>query len=765
MAGKQESVEKLEDGLEHRDPATPEDVARFVEWYEDYAEAAQDSNDEADRDEKYVHHKQWTDEEKQLLEARRQPIVTYNRIAPKINFIRGWETRNRVDPSLKPRTPVHHDDCMAATDALRYAADVADFEGARSTLTEQLLVRGCGGVVVGVNDEGEVTLSPVRARRFFFDPYSVEPDFSDARYLGVVVWWDHDDAIADPHYGKRKDVLDEALAADKSMANADDPHEDKPSDWADNGRKRIRICEIYYQETDKKSGKREWHVCHFTKSGALIDPKLVNWRDEKGRTFCPLIATSALVDEENNRYGIVRGMISPQDEINKRRSRALWEATMRTFMYEEDAVEDPDEFSTEIAKADGKARVRPGTLSENKIQLMDPPESSQSQMALYQDAKMEIDATGPSMPVIAGDDSVLSGRAIMAKQSIGSMELETIFDHIRRWQKSVFKAMWRIIRVVWHEEKWLRVTDSARKEGYRFVAVNRQMTRGERILELVREKQVPIDSAVYQVGLPPPVAQRLFAEAQQAARGQIEPMMAQAQQAGQQMPPDFAQQQMEQLVLAMMLEAPVLAEPMRMNDIAQLDVDIIVDVSPDTSIIAQEQYQELLQVAGSIMQIPNPAFQKELIAASNLRNKEALMAALDQNQDPAAAQMQQQQMQMQMQTMAMQLQQMQANVQRLQAAAAYDMARAQMLPQTTQAGLQREAMQTQAEMQKTQIEAQTAQQKAQIEAQKAQAQSMRDLAQAQIGIPAQAERDRAAAMSYAVKSSQPQVFPTPGVPR
>ena len=59
---------------------------------------------------------------------------------------------------------------------------------------------------------------------------------------------------------------------------------------------------------------------------------------------------SGYVDRDNNRYGAIKDMIGPQDEINKRRSKALHLLTMRQVVAEQGAVEDVD-----AARAEGRA--------------------------------------------------------------------------------------------------------------------------------------------------------------------------------------------------------------------------------------------------------------------------------------------------------------------------------------------------------------------------------------------------------------------------
>ena len=59
-----------------------------------------------------------------------------------------------------------------------------------------------------------------------------------------------------------------------------------------------------------------------TRVGFLAEPMKSPWLDHKARSTSGLIMASAHTDRENNRYGMVRDLISEQDEINKRRSKA-----------------------------------------------------------------------------------------------------------------------------------------------------------------------------------------------------------------------------------------------------------------------------------------------------------------------------------------------------------------------------------------------------------------------------------------------------------
>jgi hypothetical protein len=89
------------------------------------------------------------------------------------------------------------------------------------------------------------------------------------------------------------------------------------------------------------------------------------FKDKKGQSCASLILqSSAYVDRENRRFGMVSDFISLQDEINKRRSKALHLLSVNRIITEQGAVEDVDKAKREMAKPDGAIAVLPGMRFE-----------------------------------------------------------------------------------------------------------------------------------------------------------------------------------------------------------------------------------------------------------------------------------------------------------------------------------------------------------------------------------------------------------------
>ncbi len=457
------------------------DVADLVRMFEESEEATQEPRKLSERDRDYVDNKQLTDAEKAVLAKRGQPEVIINRIKRKIDYLVGVEKTQRVDPRALPRTPIHEQDADGATQGLRYVADTEDFDAKRSAVWRNMLVEGAGGFRVcaepskyakPMNQQqmmGSTAISPpmdydvkiyrVAWDRMFADPHSSETDYSDAGYLGVVIWSDYDDALSKyKDNPKAKEILDTTLG----WSTSSDTYDDKPkfNVWADKKRKRIRIVQIWIKRDE------EWHFAEFTKGGILKGGPSP-YKTDKGESDCELLFQAAYVDRDNNKYGIVREMISPQDEINKRRSKALHLLNVHQTTYEEGAIDDIEKYRKEKAKPDGTMKVAPGALSGGAPKVMSETRTdlADGHFKLLMESKNEIDLMGPNATQMGdktGGSSSASGKAIIASQQGGMLEMGDLLDSLRHLDKRVFRSVWNRIRQFWTGEKWIRVTDDER---------------------------------------------------------------------------------------------------------------------------------------------------------------------------------------------------------------------------------------------------------------------------------------------------------------
>lgn len=588
----------------------------LVRKFEVSEDASREARTESERARDYYDSRQLTEDQIRALRKRKQPIVIENLIRPKIDYLCGLERQSRTDPKAFPRTARHSSDADAVTDAIRYVCDNQDFPIKRSAVFQQMLVEGFGAIEVGaqqVRGDIEITLKQIDWDRLFYDPHSSRADFSDANYLGFVNWMDLEDAKR--AWPDKENVLDAAFAAGAS--SVDETYDDKPKwkNWVDARRRRIRIVTMY----DRCRG--EWERVVFTLSGELEEAAPSPFVDEDGNPECALIFQSAYVDRDNDRYGIVRDYMTLQDEVNKRRSKFLHLANSRPMRISPQTGLNPESARAEFNRPDGVIVADSGEVEDLTSGNM-----AAGHFNLLAEAKEAIKSVGPNATMQGKDSGAASGRAILALQQGGMVEMAPLLDALRHFNIRVYRSIWNRIRQFWTAERWVRVTDE--EANVRFVGLN--TTQG----------------AIS--------AMKLKAALQE---GKID------QQAAQQ----FAMQ--------------IQADPRSMlpaNKVSEIDIDIEIDEVQDTVTAQFEQFDQLTKLIPAAPQPYIPVMFKMMIEASTLRNKDKLLALAEQMEQPQQPDPMQQQMAM------LELAERQAKVEKMQSEADENRAQTQAIVANTQ---------------------------------------------------------------------------------
>lgn len=468
------------------------DVSDLVRMFEEAEEAGSDARDLGYRCRDYYDGKQLTEAQMAEYAKRRQPPIVINRTRRKIDWLRGLEMQSRTDPKAFPRTPKHEQGANAATDAIRFVCDEQDFDRKRSFVWENMLVEGMGGVEV-VHAGEDIVINQYPADRLFFDPHSRRHDFSDARYKGAVIWADASDLIRQ-FPDKEGEIKASCAHGSQISAHFDDIPRWKQ--WTDQSRQRVRLVLIYWRDG------AAWKWAQYVVGGVLAEGESP-YVDEKGYSVCPLIMQSAYVDREGARYGAVRDMLDPQDEINMRRSKLLHQLNSRQTMGVKGAVS-VQTLKAELAKPDGHVEVDVDAAAGAReaglpaFQVLQTQDQIMGQFNLLQEAKAEIDLMGANSGLAGKDGEQQSGRAIMARQQGGLIEIAPLTDNLSEFTRTVYRHIWMRIRQLWKAEKWVRVTDDER--NVRFVGLNKPVTLGEKIAAMPPEMQA---AYVQRLGLYP----------------------------------------------------------------------------------------------------------------------------------------------------------------------------------------------------------------------------------------------------------------------
>ncbi|MGW1422704.1 portal protein [Bradyrhizobium manausense] len=425
------------------------DVVRLRRQWNDWAAAKDAEGREMVESRHYYHADQWTKDDIRKLRDRGQPIVTSNRIVRKIDAIVGLVERLRQDVKAYPRTPHQDEGAELATATLRYQLDSSDWKSKSTRIARLCAIDGIAGLEYDLvpGDEGDPTLEMhiVYADGFFYDPRSWDEGFTDARYMGVAKWIDVDQAKE--LFPDKAAEIDSLVMSGTDLTSINDS--DREKNWVNSNERKVRLADHWYI----KGGKWRWcmHI-----GNAEMMKGVSPFVDERGKTFPRYRMFSASVDHDGDRYGFIRNLKSPQDEINHRRSKALHLLNTRRVVSEKGAVDDIEVARREWAKPDGWVETNPGLK-------MEPDQSAVSdfkgQLEMLQESKNEIENFGPNPALIGQGLEDSSGRAISLLQQAGVAELGPYLSAYKNWKIRVYRDIWNIIQRHWKEPRWIRVTD------------------------------------------------------------------------------------------------------------------------------------------------------------------------------------------------------------------------------------------------------------------------------------------------------------------
>jgi len=713
----------------------PDGLGERKEELAEWEDVSATSRENANQDRDYYDGHQWKWDEYKELEARGQAPIVYNRIKPKIDFLLGNEIQTRKRPKAVPRTPDHEGDADGMTDMLCYVADETQFRGKFSLGAADVVIEGKGTLVVRTDitppgPGAKILLDHIPWNRTFIDPRSRKPNGEDARYMGSITWMFEDDvrAMFSPYLSD--DELDERISASISVGVVTEEGTETRFRFYNKKTKEFQVIEHYYRAFSERTGQVEWFECFWVGGGYLIEPREVPYRQddnddyEKCSTFCPMTVCSPYVTAGNSdtpeRVGVVRTFISAQDEVNHRRSKAIHLLRSREIFYEDGALQEPSAVEAELLKSNPMIKLARNALKDKRVQIERHADLVDAEVQMLQEAKNEIDMTGPRpMPLSNEGGQKVSGRLYIAQQETGATEMLPVFDNLREWTIEIYKRYLWLIKVTKTEEDWFHVLDEESQDGFRLVAINQKMTRGERLQDALDHEQDLKHAVRTAFGSQ---GEKLLREATKHIQGQIKQMTMQAQMQGQQVPPPQAKQ-VEEYVTQLLLQHPLASEGTVKNDIARCTVDLIIDTSPNSVIAQHEQFTEMVGLAkDGMLPLANPKILVALFKASSLRNKNEIIKYLEAPPDEAQQQAQQMAQQAQQMQMAKQLELLSAQVADLTAKAQLNGAKAQLA--VSQAQVEPTVgMKNQAQAQKAMAEARVVGPKAQAEVQSKQAQA------------------------------------------
>lgn len=418
------------------------------------------------RSEAFYDGEQWRHEEAEELRARGQRPVVYNEIKPTIDWLLGTERRTRVDYVVvaEEQGEDASDDAASKTKLMKWldATNRTQFE--RSAAADDTFKAGIGWIEVGLRGDKNgppIYIGQDSWRNHLHDSRATKKDLSDARFhfrikvvdldIALACFPDKEEQIrACTQEGDDANLFRDWMAGSGLISSLDDFGAgvsndldylmDNPVDLF-NGRPRIMLIECWQRIAVPNTEPNQYGIADpitfkvmcsiMTERDTLIEamspyrhdrfPFVPVWAYRNKRTGLP--------------YGPIWQLIGPQESLNHRMSRALFEASSNQMMVEEGAWEpevmDLHELRTELNDPNGIAVFAKGAISGGKVQDRQHQPQARQQLDLaahdIQALRQMSGVTGENRGL---DTNAQSGRAVLAKQDQGSMLTTELFDNL-----------------------------------------------------------------------------------------------------------------------------------------------------------------------------------------------------------------------------------------------------------------------------------------------------------------------------------------------
>ncbi|MBX9609698.1 MAG: hypothetical protein K2Y51_26045 [Gammaproteobacteria bacterium] len=426
---------------------------------------------------------QWADSDRAVIEGRGQPALVFNMIKPVIDWIIGTQKRTKFDWHIYPRTDDDRKPAEVKTKLLKYTDDVNHAQFHRSRAFADTARVGIGWLEDGVR--GDPTKEPLYTRseswrNIWYDHLATEPDMSDARYLFRSRWADVDVAVA--YFPDAEGMIKAAARAHDLYGATDDDdldvqlyyrvdstgraitsstYTEDVSGQVGNRRERVRLVECWYRKAVARQVVRvhDQLAPEYTQAdGQVFEPEQHQGMVQEGlasvynairmEVWCAIFVEGGLLSNapspyKHDRfpftpiwgyrrkrdgacYGAIRNQRDPQEDMNKRLSKAQHILNTSQVIAEEGAVDDIDEAREEVAAPDGWITVKRNKRFEI---TRDNAVAAQHIEIANMNRQMIREAGGVTTENLGHETNATSGKAIEARQNEGAVVTTELFDN------------------------------------------------------------------------------------------------------------------------------------------------------------------------------------------------------------------------------------------------------------------------------------------------------------------------------------------------
>ncbi|MGH8562724.1 MAG: portal protein [Gammaproteobacteria bacterium] len=482
---------------------------------------------EADRAADYYDGLQLDAETLAAMKDRGIPPLSRNLIGPTVDVVLGMEAKNRRDWTVSGDTDADQDVADVLNLQMKRAERSSGADRACSDAYASQIKSGLGWVEVGRNPDPfsyPYRLRSVHRREIYWDWRAREPDLSVARYLVRRQWFDQD--VVEALFPDRAELIrmacsgwanwDPAIWGDNALALSQ-AFEDEARcsiealEWRDSLRRRLCLYEVWYRtwvtaltlrlptglviEYDRKNPRHAAALATgmaMAQLAPLVKVRLSWWLGPHQLADIPsphphnrfpyVPFWGYREDRTSIPYGLVRRMMSPQDEVNARLSKMMWLLSAKRIVMDDDALSPEmtfDRLMEEAGRADAVMLMNPNRMNRtaDAFRVEADRDLSRQQFDVLQDATRSIQDTAGVYQALLGKESqgADSGIAIASLVEQGATTLAGINENYRFARQQVGELLLSMVKedLAARGEQTFEVERSGRKVP---ITINRLLT-------------------------------------------------------------------------------------------------------------------------------------------------------------------------------------------------------------------------------------------------------------------------------------------------
>jgi len=460
-------------------------LAKLNEWLTSERDRQAENRYQMALDEDFYDGLQWTEDDAKEVESRGQAPLVYNEVKVSADWVLGSEKRNRTDWKVLPRTEDDVTGAEVKTKVMKYLSDVNRVPYVRSAAFKEQVVAGLGWI--------EDSLSPDATRDILYcgneswrnvlhDSFDRSVDGNGMRY--IFRWRNLDLDVSCAMFPDKVAQLQRAARGEEEILADDEntlwylgsPLQDRDnraigrrtyvSDsvrQAFSSRQRVRLYECWYKVPAKVDAIRgagfdgevfdesnRGHVAAIEKGEADVIPSTTMV------VRCSYFIEGCLLDDfpspfkhnsfpftpmwgfrrarDGMPYGLIRNMRDPQEDLNKRMSKALFLLSVNQIITEQGAFNEKGEYTINDAidaasRPNGVIVMRDG---EKRFEIRRDYNELQGQTELVSlDRQFLQSSSGVTDELLGRRTNASSGVAIAARQDQGSLTTSGLFDNYR----------------------------------------------------------------------------------------------------------------------------------------------------------------------------------------------------------------------------------------------------------------------------------------------------------------------------------------------